>query len=55
MKLLLADSSNSQEAKFPKDLLFEGDRNSLLGRDDLCSRVIHLHGLGRVERQQISW
>lgn len=37
MNLFLAGSSNSLEVKFPKDLLFEGDKTSLLGRDVLGS------------------
>lgn len=55
MNLFLAGSSNSQEVKFPKDLLFEGNSTSLLERDSLCSRVIHLYNLGRVEMYQILW
>lgn len=37
MNLFLAGSSNNLEVKFPKDLLFEGDETSLLGRDVLGS------------------
>lgn len=55
MNLVLGGSSNNQEAKFPKYLGFAGDiTSSLLGRYSLCSRVIHLDVLGRLERKSVT-